>query len=84
MMASMFSAGAALLLAASASAQTAVPAPSVDSQMRIVRAAASAAAHEDAAAYVEMERRRGRTVLVSSDVRPRLRTVRYDVALASR
>jgi hypothetical protein len=84
MMASMFSAGAALLLAASASAQTAVPAPSVADQLRIVRTAASVAAHQDAAAYLETERRRERMVLASSDVRPVRRTVGYELAMASR
>lgn len=83
MMASMFSAGAALLLAASASAQSAAPAPTVADQLQMVRMAASTAAREDAAAYLEAERRHDRIVL-ASDVQPQRRAARYDVALASR
>jgi len=84
MMASMFSAGAALLLAASASAQTAHPAPTTEDRLRVVRMAAMTAAHDDASAYLEMERRHDRIVVASSDMRPLRSNVRYDVAIASR
>jgi len=84
MMASMFSAGAALLLAASASAQTAHPAPTTEDRLRVVRMAAMTTAHADAAAYLETERRHDRFVVASSDVRPPRSNVRYDVMIASR
>jgi len=84
MMASMFSAGAALLLAASASAQTVAPVPILEDRLHVVRMAAMTAAHADAAAYLETERRHDRIVVVSSDMRPLRSNVRYDVAIASR
>jgi len=83
MMASMFSAGAALLLAASASAQTVAPVPILEDRLHVVRMAAMTAAHADAAAYLETERRHDR-IVVSSDMRPLRSNVRYDVAIASR
>lgn len=84
MMASMFSAGAALLLAASASAQTTAPPSLPDYRMRVVRMAAAEAAREDAIAYLDAERHRSRVVSASSDARPAPRPARYDMVLASR
>jgi len=84
MMASMFSAGIALLVSTSASPSTVSPVSSPEDRMRIVRIAASEAAREDAVAYLETERKRSRTVPSSLDERMSRRTAGYDVAMIRR
>ncbi len=80
MMASTFSAGAALLLAASMTPQATPSEPVDDHLIRQVRAAAAETAHADAQAYLEQERRSGRIMFASASMdRPRSpRDTRFD------
>lgn len=81
MMASMFSAGAALLLAAAAAPQASTDVQQPVPHLQTVRAAAVQAAHEDAQAYLRMEERRDRMIFASSESPAVRKVARFDAFL---